>query len=130
MQDAEAAERTLRQLRHLGIQLAIDDFGTGYSSLAYLKRFQVDMLKIDRSFIDGFGHDPQDSAIVRSVLALARTLDLSVTAEGIETSAQRTKLTMLGCEFGQGYLLGTPVPVESAETELLRLWDSRIPSAA
>jgi EAL domain-containing protein (putative c-di-GMP-specific phosphodiesterase class I) len=130
MRNPQGASSTLRALKDLGIQLAIDDFGTGYSSLAYLKRLPVDTLKIDRSFIDGLGSDPQDSAIVRSVLALARTLELSVTAEGIETLAQQTQLVMLGCEFGQGYLLGTPLPAESAETELLRLLGSSAASAA
>jgi diguanylate cyclase (GGDEF)-like protein len=119
MQDAEAAERTLRQLRHLGIQLAIDDFGTGYSSLAYLKRFQVDMLKIDRSFVNGVGRTREDTAIVRGVVALAKALELRVTAEGIETPTQRAQLRLLGCEFGQGYLFGRPQPWQLAEAQLL-----------
>ena len=84
MRNAQNAIATLVALKGLGIQLAIDDFGTGYSSLSYLKRFPVDTLKIDRSFVDGLGTDPQDTAIVGSVIALARSLDLSLTAEGIE----------------------------------------------
>jgi EAL domain-containing protein (putative c-di-GMP-specific phosphodiesterase class I) len=119
MQDAEAAERTLRALKELGVQLAIDDFGTGYSSLSYLKRFPVDTLKIDRSFVDGLGSDAQDTAIVRSVVALAQTLDLSVTAEGVETSSQLAQLRLLGCDFSQGYLLGRPVAAEAAEAHFL-----------
>jgi EAL domain-containing protein (putative c-di-GMP-specific phosphodiesterase class I) len=130
MHDAEAAERTLRQLRGLGIRLAIDDFGTGYSSLAYLKRFQVDTVKIDRSFVNGLGHNAQDSAIVRSVVALARTLELSVTAEGIETPAQQAQLRLLGCEFGQGYLFGRPQPWQAAEALLLEHYPLESRSAA
>jgi diguanylate cyclase (GGDEF)-like protein len=119
MHDAEAAGRTLHQLKRLGIQIAIDDFGTGYSSLSYLKRFPVDTLKIDRSFVDGLGHDAQDTAIVRSVVALAKTLDLSVTAEGVETPSQEAQLRLLGCDFGQGYLFGRPSSASAARAHLL-----------
>jgi EAL domain-containing protein (putative c-di-GMP-specific phosphodiesterase class I) len=130
MQDAEAAERTLRELRRLGIQLAIDDFGTGYSSLAYLKRFQVDTVKIDRSFVDGVGHDAQDSAIVRGIVALAKSLELNVTAEGIETPTQRAQLRLLGCDLGQGYLFGRPEPSASAELLLLEHYPRDVRAAA
>jgi len=117
MQDPEAAANTLRQLKALGCQLAIDDFGTGYSSLSYLKRFPVDTLKIDRSFVDGLGADLQDTAIVRSVVDLAQALAVSVTGEGIETAAQEAELRMLGCDGGQGFLFARPLP--PAELELL-----------
>jgi EAL domain-containing protein (putative c-di-GMP-specific phosphodiesterase class I) len=120
MKDAESAIATLQALKAIGIQLAIDDFGTGYSSLAYLKRFPVDTIKIDRSFVNGLGHDLQDTAIVRSVVALANSLDLSVTAEGIETPTQQAHLTRLGCARGQGYLFSRPVPNTECD-ELLRL---------
>jgi len=110
MQDPEAATRTLRALKDLGIRLAVDDFGTGYSSLSYLKRFPVDTLKIDRSFIDGIGRDKHDTAIVRSIISLARTLDLTVTAEGIETPTQQWCLQQLGCDRAQGYLFAKPMP--------------------
>lgn len=110
MQDADAAIFTLRALKALGIHLAIDDFGTGYSSLSYLKSLPVDTLKIDRSFVDGLGQESQDTAIVHSILALAATLNLSVTAEGIETAAQQKQLIELGCDRGQGYLFSRPVP--------------------
>jgi EAL domain-containing protein (putative c-di-GMP-specific phosphodiesterase class I) len=119
MQGGETATTTLEALKELGVRLAIDDFGTGYSSLAYLKRFPVDTLKVDRSFVDGLGRDAQDGAIVRSVVALAKALNLSVTAEGIETPAQQAQLALLGCDLGQGYLLGRPVPAEAAEALLL-----------
>ena len=124
MHDIGSTIRTLRGLKELGIQLAIDDFGTGFSSLAYLKQFPVDILKIDRSFVDGLGRDPQDAAIVRSVVALAKSLDLSVTAEGIETPAQQTHLIGLGCEQGQGYLFSKPVPNTECD-ELLLIDTSR-----
>ena len=112
MQDAEATISTLQQLKAMGIQLAIDDFGTGYSSLSYLKRFPIDTLKIDRSFVAGVGQNPQDTAIVRSVVALAQALGLSVTSEGIETADQEAYLRELGCDFGQGYLFARPQAAE------------------
>jgi diguanylate cyclase (GGDEF)-like protein len=119
MQGVDTTVETLRALKALHIQLAIDDFGTGYSSLSYLKRFPVDTLKIDRSFVKGLGHDQQDTAIVRSVVNLAKTLNLSVTAEGIETVAQQYQLTTLGCDLGQGFLLARPSPAAALE-DLLR----------
>ncbi len=109
MEDADAARVTLQKLRDIGISLAIDDFGTGYSSLGYLKRFPVSVLKIDQSFVRGLGNDVQDLAIVRGVIALARSLNLSVTAEGIETFEQLSHLRELGCNHGQGYLLSRPL---------------------
>jgi diguanylate cyclase (GGDEF)-like protein/PAS domain S-box-containing protein len=102
--------QTFHALRGLGVRLAIDDFGTGYSSLAYLKRFPVDTLKVDRSFIDGIGHDEHDSAIVRSVVTLARSLGLTVTAEGIETTDQLDMVRTLECDEGQGFLFLRPKP--------------------
>jgi EAL domain-containing protein (putative c-di-GMP-specific phosphodiesterase class I) len=117
MQDAEASLGTMQALKSMGIRLAIDDFGTGYSSLSYLKRFPVDTLKIDRSFVAGLGQDAQDTAIVRSVVALAKTLSLNVTAEGIETAAQEGELRALGCEQGQGYLFARPV--SAVEVDIL-----------
>jgi diguanylate cyclase (GGDEF)-like protein len=118
MQDAEAAVATMNELKSLGIQLAIDDFGTGYSSLGYLKRFPIDTLKIDRSFVSGLGQDAQDTAIVRSVLALARSLGLSVTAEGIETTGQEVQLAALDCDRGQGYLFARPLAATDVDAML------------
>jgi diguanylate cyclase (GGDEF)-like protein/PAS domain S-box-containing protein len=112
MQDAPSALAKLRGLKELGVQLAIDDFGTGYSSLGYLKRFPVDTLKIDRSFVKGIDRDVESSAIVRAVVMMAKSLDLSVTAEGIETAEQLTRLEALGCDRGQGYYFAHPLPAD------------------
>lgn len=119
MRDVDATNKTLGQLKELGVQIAIDDFGTGYSSLAYLKRLPLDILKIDRSFISGIGHDPEDTAIVRAIISMAKSLHLSVTAEGIETAEQATLLRGWACELGQGYYFSRPLDT-SALTELLR----------
>jgi diguanylate cyclase (GGDEF)-like protein/PAS domain S-box-containing protein len=113
-----AAIQTLQALKGLGVQLAIDDFGTGYSSLSYLKHFRVDTLKVDRSFIEGVENDPQDAAIVESVVALARSLGLSVTAEGVETAEQLDLLNAIACDEAQGYLFARPQPAESISTLL------------
>lgn len=110
MDDVQESARILQEFRDLGVQVAIDDFGTGFSSLAYLKRFPVDILKIDRTFVDGVGVDPDDTAIVRSVIGLARTLRLEVVAEGIEDPTQIAELVRLGCNRGQGFHLARPAP--------------------
>jgi diguanylate cyclase (GGDEF)-like protein/PAS domain S-box-containing protein len=104
MDDAEAALRVVNDLKSLGVRIAIDDFGTGYSSLLYLKRFPVDLLKIDRSFVAGLGASREDTAIVRSVIDLAAAFGISSVAEGIETDEQLHDLRGLGCDFGQGFL--------------------------
>jgi diguanylate cyclase (GGDEF)-like protein/PAS domain S-box-containing protein len=110
MQNAARAEITMQALKDLGVRLAIDDFGTGYSSLQYLKRFPVDTLKIDKSFVDGLGADEQDTAIVQSVVALAKALHLDVTGEGVETRSQHAQLRLLGVERAQGFLFARPMP--------------------
>jgi len=110
MRDAEEALGMLLDLKALGVRISVDDFGTGYSSLTYLKRFPVDVLKIDRTFVDGLGTDADDLAIVRSILALAEALGIDTIAEGVETPMQAQVLRDLGCERAQGFLLGRPVP--------------------
>ena len=104
-----ASVAALARLHDLGVRVAIDDFGTGYSSLYYLKRFPVDVVKIDRTFVDGLGTDPDDEAIVAAVLGLARALGLRVVAEGVETQAQLDRLVSLDCAAVQGYLVSRPV---------------------
>jgi EAL domain-containing protein (putative c-di-GMP-specific phosphodiesterase class I) len=99
------------------VHLAVDDFGTGYSSLTYLKRFPVETIKVDRSFVSGLGIDAEDTSIVDAVVKLGHSLGLTVVAEGVETPLQLTRLRDLGCEFGQGYLFGRPQPAELIELE-------------
>lgn len=113
MEDVDHVIGTLRRLRALGVSISIDDFGTGYSSLAYLKRFPVKRLKIDRSFILDMSDDANSQAIPRLIVDLSRSLGVAVLAEGIETQAQRDILAGMGCEEGQGYLFGAPVPADS-----------------
>jgi diguanylate cyclase (GGDEF)-like protein/PAS domain S-box-containing protein len=112
MDDVDHAVATLVELRGLGVKVAIDDFGTGYSSLAYLRSFPVDVLKVDQSFIDGLGPDPEDSAIVAAIVNLAATLELDAIAEGVETEEQLELLRQLGCDEAQGYLFSRPLPAD------------------
>jgi EAL domain-containing protein (putative c-di-GMP-specific phosphodiesterase class I) len=110
MDDVEMSRETLDRLKALGVRLVVDDFGTGYSSLSYLRRFPVHQLKVDRSFVDGLGTDPGDSAIVTAIVTLAHTLGLDAVAEGVETSDQLAELRRLGCDKAQGFFMARPLP--------------------
>jgi len=111
----ERIQADLGELKAIGVKLAIDDFGTGYSSLSYLRELPIDVLKIDKSFVDGITVSEQRQALVEGIIGIAGTLHLAVIAEGIETEVQRSLLLSMGCQFGQGYLLAMPVPPAQAE---------------
>jgi diguanylate cyclase (GGDEF)-like protein len=127
--DPEAAVATLRQLENLGVRLCVDDFGTGYSSLSYLHRFPVEVLKIDRSFVGRMDAEKESEELVRSIIALARTLGLAVVAEGVETQRQLDALGAHGCDYAQGYLFSPPLEAAAAEAWFTRQagWASRRP---
>jgi diguanylate cyclase (GGDEF)-like protein/PAS domain S-box-containing protein len=115
--DVKASTVALRNLRSLGLHLAVDDFGTGYSSLTYLKRFPVEAIKIDRTFVAGLGLDAEDTTIVEAVVNLGHSFGIDVVAEGLETPLQLARLRALGCDRGQGYLFGRPRPASIVEAE-------------
>jgi diguanylate cyclase (GGDEF)-like protein len=119
MEDPESSARTLRALKNLGVKIAVDDFGTGYSSLEYLRRFPVDCVKIDRSFVRGLPESSEDIAIVGAVIELGHALNLSVTAEGVETSEQLAQLQLSGCDTAQGFLFSRPEHPDVVEQMLL-----------
>jgi EAL domain-containing protein (putative c-di-GMP-specific phosphodiesterase class I) len=120
MQDAEAGRRSLLALKEFGFALAIDDFGTGYCSLNYLKRFPLDTLKIDRSFVADIVKDPDDASIVRAIIALGHSLDLSIVAEGVSTQEQLQFLQAESCDAIQGYLMSPAIPSNAFRDLLLR----------
>jgi diguanylate cyclase len=118
MHDLEVAIVRLHELKALGVHLAIDDFGTGYSSLAYLRRFPIDALKIDKAFVDGVAGGPEESAVARAIVALAGTLHLDTVAEGVEHPEQATALAELGCHLAQGFHFSRPVPAADLAARL------------
>ncbi|MBL8959901.1 MAG: EAL domain-containing protein, partial [Gemmatimonadetes bacterium] len=120
MRRSEETLETLRELKALGVKLAIDDFGVGYSSLGYLQQFPIDVLKIDRTFVDSVAVANRDPVLARAIIALGQTLGIETIAEGIERLEQRDGLTALGCELGQGYFFSRAVPPEEFERRLLR----------
>ena len=123
----ERMHADLAELKAIGVRLAIDDFGTGYSSLSYLRELPIDVLKMDKSFVDGIAVSEQRLALAEGIVQIARTLRLEVIAEGIESEIQRDLLTSMGCRFGQGYLLAMPMPAGQAET-LTRIGSHLVPS--
>jgi EAL domain-containing protein (putative c-di-GMP-specific phosphodiesterase class I) len=115
MQDIEFTNSVLKKLKDTGVSISIDDFGTGYSSLSYLKRFPIDNLKIDISFIREIAIDPDTASIVTAIISMARTLNLKTIAEGVETEEQLKILHLLKCDMGQGYYFSKPLPAKDAE---------------
>jgi EAL domain-containing protein (putative c-di-GMP-specific phosphodiesterase class I) len=118
MLDVSKTQSMLSQLKAAGICISIDDFGTGYSSLSYLKKFQVDVLKIDKSFVHEMLTDRGDMEIVKAVISLAQSMNLQLIAEGIELEAQKDKLLELGCQMGQGYFFSKPLSAADFKTYL------------
>jgi len=118
LENIEDTITTMKALNEIGIQFSLDDFGTGYSSLQYLKRLPLDQLKIDQSFVRDIVIDSSDKAIVRTIIAMAQSLNLDVIAEGVETEQQRQLLLGKGCTHYQGNLFSKPVPVEQFEALL------------
>jgi EAL domain-containing protein (putative c-di-GMP-specific phosphodiesterase class I) len=126
MSNVEQAIAKLREIKGMGVRLAIDDFGTGYSSLAQLKRFPIDTLKVDRSFIRDIPENSEDKAIAEAIIAMGRTLGVTVVAEGVETAEQQKFLSGRGCEEMQGYYFSKP----SHADQFARLLRGAAPSAS
>ena len=117
--DESTASNTLAALHKLGVTLSLDDFGTGYSSFNYLKKFPFDAIKVDKSFIQQLDNCEEDKEIVRSIISVAKKLNLQVTVEGIENISHEEFIIKEGCEFGQGFFYGKPMPCEEFEVNLL-----------
>jgi diguanylate cyclase (GGDEF)-like protein len=121
MRNPETTVRRLAQLKNLGVRVAIDDFGTGYSSLGYLRKFPIDALKIDRSFISGIGSSPESTALIHTLVQLGKTLNLETIGEGIEQRSQLQTLQGEDCDIGQGFLLARPLEIEAVERLLKKI---------
>ena len=137
MEDTDAAQDCLRKLKQVGLRISIDDFGTGYSCLNYLRRFPIDVLKIDRSFVMDVGTGDDSHIIVEAIISLARSLQLETVAEGVETREQMEFLIEQGCHVAQGFLFGLPISADGVFPLLEELTDdvaafvtARIPVAA
>ena len=130
MQDPYVSQAILEKINDMGVKISIDDFGTGYSSLLYLKRLPATELKIDRGFVRDLAPHTEDAAIVSAIVALGRTLNLSIVAEGIETRAQQDFLTGIGCSFLQGFLLGRPMPARELVAALRAADEKKARNAA
>jgi len=118
LENVEDTINKMREVKMLGVSFSMDDFGTGYSSLQYLKRLPLDQIKIDQSFVRDIASDPNDAAIVQTIIAMTEALGLNVIAEGVETEVQREFLELRGCHAFQGYLFSKPLPLEKFETLL------------
>jgi EAL domain-containing protein (putative c-di-GMP-specific phosphodiesterase class I) len=125
MRDADLAVERLQELKDLGVRLAIDDFGTGYSSLNYLRRFPVDVLKIDKSFVDGVSHAGKERELTQSIIELGQTLELEIVAEGVERPEQLGWLRSRACTFGQGFFFSEPLPPDDIASLLAGDRDAR-----
>jgi len=123
-------DKKLLTFRDAGMRISIDDFGTGYSSLAYLKRFDIDFLKIDRSFVQNLGFDRNSQALCEAIVVMAHKLGLNVIAEGVETIEQRDFLIGVGCDFAQGFLYAQPVPAERFEALMWPGVDAKLDTCA
>ena len=130
MRDVDSAQSVLNRIKELGCSLSLDDFGTGYSSLSYLRRFPVDHLKIDVSFIRDIAHDPDDAALVAAIISMAHGLNLKTIAEGVETEEQDRLLHILRGDFGQGFLHHKPQPARDVEHLLAADTNSPSPVAS
>jgi EAL domain-containing protein (putative c-di-GMP-specific phosphodiesterase class I) len=119
MDNAETLIATMKRLKQYGVRLSLDDFGTGYSNLGYLRRFPLDMIKIDKSFVSGIGTGSDEGMIAATVITLGHSLKLKVIAEGVEAEVQLAALRMLGCDMMQGFLFSRPLPVAKMTTLLL-----------
>jgi EAL domain-containing protein (putative c-di-GMP-specific phosphodiesterase class I) len=117
--DEVVAKNTLQSLSDLGVTLSLDDFGTGYASFNYLKKFPFDAIKVDRSFVQQLDTSEEDKEIVRSIISIAKKLDLEVTVEGIENLEHEAFILSEGCDVGQGYLYGKPMPCDEFENSLI-----------
>jgi EAL domain-containing protein (putative c-di-GMP-specific phosphodiesterase class I) len=118
IKDSPTVKRRLLDFRNRGVEVSIDDFGTGFSSLSYLKQFDVDFLKIDRSFIGNLAEDASDKALTEAIIVMAHKLGLKTIAEGVETEAQRDMLVRFDCDYAQGYLFSAPLPIEGFDALL------------
>lgn len=123
VENVDKVTQTLNQLKQMGLEIAIDDFGTGYSSLSYLKRFPIKTLKIDRAFVEDILTDPSDNAIVSAIIAIAKSLEMDVIAEGVETLDQLNLLMKHGCQRFQGYYFSKPLPAQEMENNLKAMLD-------
>ena len=121
LEEPELAQRTLREIRDMGVRLALDDFGTGYSSLSLLQQFPIQRLKIDRAFVSGIAEQGNDRSLVRTVIAMAQSMGLDLVAEGVETVQQLQVLSELSCDKAQGFLISHPVPAAAMRSTMVAL---------